>query len=278
MDRFIKFQRLEDSELLRHMIRCNHNAFILLTVIANRARRMKEPHPATKRKQFEAEIGDHGEYGLSRQQYRTALKHLVKWNLITIKSTIEGTVATFCNGDVFDINPEGDNHQTNQRLTNAQPSPSQRVTTKKNAKNEKNGKNEEKRTIYSASDDAPRADSSSISYCGLSGVSLDQFNQFMDAFADKRGKKKAAESWRKIGNISDDLRQAILAGASRYAKGRDRLIEKGSTPKMAQGWLADRRWEDEPAVGQKKKRLRRSSMVIEMERRKASRPQSFKGT
>ena len=172
-------------------------------------------------------------------------------------------MATFCNGDVFDINPEGDNHQPNQRLTSVQPSLNQWKTTKKNDKKGNNEKNEE--NVCSASGDASNANSSSKSYCGLSGVSLDQFNQFMDTFAYKRNKKRAAEAWKGMGAISDELFQKILAGASRYAKSRRGLKEKGLTPKMPDGWLADQRWEDELSTPPQvpKKRIYRHPALLE---------------
>ncbi len=245
MERFIKLVRQEDSELLRHMIRRNHNAFILLTVIANRARRSAEPHPVTGRKQFEAEVGDYEEYGLSRQQYRTALVHLERWKIITIKPTTKGTIVKLINMGVFDINPEGSNHQGNQLPTISQPSSNHQPTTKKNEKNEKNGRDN------SASSDAPSPDSPSKSYVGLSGDRLKRFEEFWAVFNYKSGKAATVKAWKNLGSISDELFQEILSGAKREASGRDARREAGLTPKMAQGWLTDRRWEDEPeAVGQ----------------------------
>lgn len=245
MDRFLKLVRWEDSELLRYMIRKDHNALILLTVIALRARRVKDPHPATGRKQFEAEIGDPEVCGLTAQQYRTAKKHLEKWGLVTLRGTSRGTVATLCNGEVFDINPEEGNEPANKPSTNGQRSDNEPATTKKNDKNGNNGKNES-----SASGDAAIASSSlADSYCGLSGERLKRFNQFWEAFNYRKGKAGAAKSWGNIGVMSDELLQLILAGAAREAKKRNKLIDQGSIPKMAQGWLTDRRWEDEQGEG-----------------------------
>jgi len=71
------------------------------------------------------------------------------------------------------------------------------------------------------------------------------FDRFWNAFADKRGKAGAVKSWKAIKNLSPELVEQIVAGAKAYAGQRQSLIAKGQTPKMAQGWLSDRRWEDE---------------------------------
>ncbi len=122
MDRFIKLQRLEDSEELQYLVKKDHDAFVLLTVIAERARRLRTPHPGNGLMQFQAAIGDYKKYGLTEQRYRTAKKHLEKLKLSTFKSTHKGTVATLCNGRVFDINPEEANG-----LANGQPTDGQRT-------------------------------------------------------------------------------------------------------------------------------------------------------
>lgn len=79
----------------------------------------------------------------------------------------------------------------------------------------------------------------------------ERFNEFWDAFAYKRGKGGAERIWKKI-NPDNDLAEQIIAGARRYAQIR------GSNKqywKQAQGWLNDKRWEDEdvsqPLGGQK---------------------------
>lgn len=67
------------------------------------------------------------------------------------------------------------------------------------------------------------------------------FEEFWDAFPVKDGKWAAFDkSWRKLIPID---RQHAIRGAGLYAERvRSENIEK---PKWAQGWLTDRRWEDE---------------------------------
>lgn len=38
-----------------------------------------------------------------------------------------------------------------------------------------------------------------------------------------------------------------MSAAELYAMQRPGILDRGGTPKMAEGWLTDRRWEDEQA-------------------------------
>ncbi len=143
MDRFIKFQRMEDSEELQHLISNDHCSLVLLIVIANRARRCRAPNPINGTNQFQAFIGDHKSCGLSERNYRTAKKHLEKFGLATFRPTPRGTIATLCNGRVFDINPEGSDEQHDRQATDRRRTDDGRATTKKNVKNDHNEKMKE---------------------------------------------------------------------------------------------------------------------------------------
>ena len=85
----------------------------------------------------------------------------------------------------------------------------------------------------------------------LTGRRLHWFERFWEAFADKRGKAGAARAFAALGlgggRPGDGLPERIERAAAEYARRRPALVAAGSTPKMAQGWLADRRWEDELA-------------------------------
>lgn len=79
----------------------------------------------------------------------------------------------------------------------------------------------------------------------LTGERLSTFNEFMDVFNDKRGRAHAADAWIEIKPLTKSIFDAILSGARKYAEARPKLVAEGRTPKMAQGWLSGRRWEDE---------------------------------
>lgn len=101
------FIKLNRSDILPHLIRHPH-ALTLLFIIATRASRVDCPLRGLKA--GEAMIGDYKNYGMTRQQYRTALDFLKSNHhpppFITIRTTNKGTVAKLYNSMVFDINLE----------------------------------------------------------------------------------------------------------------------------------------------------------------------------
>jgi hypothetical protein len=105
---FIKLKRSPETlELLK-----DRNAFILLTVIALRARRTSEfnVHRLRRRQAF---LGDCRSYGLTTQQYRSAKRRLSEWSLASFRSTNRGTVATLLNAKIYDINETRDAQAAN---------------------------------------------------------------------------------------------------------------------------------------------------------------------
>lgn len=111
------------------------NAFILLYFIARRARRNNGHLDGLI-------IGDalisstDFEPGMTRQNFRTAIEKLVEFGYIkivsngkkllldrksTIKVTITGMLVNLSDTSIWDINSDDDNHRSNQRPTNDQP-------------------------------------------------------------------------------------------------------------------------------------------------------------
>ena len=78
----------------------------------------------------------------------------------------------------------------------------------------------------------------------LHGNSLLSFIDFCNAFGYMRGTREAADSWVTV--YQPDVANDIIAGAKRECEGRADLRRNGNTPKMMQGWLSGRRWEDDP--------------------------------
>lgn len=143
MSRFIKFIPSEESSYLRE----NHpNAFLLLSLIAERARRVAGKPDGLEI--GEAHIGDYKKAGIeSRQKYRTALEileirgHVKKVETCrnrkksTTGTTTEGTKVKILKSDVWDINCVDDNHINNHRATTGQPpSNHEEERTRKNKK------------------------------------------------------------------------------------------------------------------------------------------------
>jgi hypothetical protein len=100
--------------------------------------------------------------------------------------------------------------------------------------------------------DAPEAETETEEPCSLTDIEPDKFLIFWDAFSYKKGKGGAESSWSKI-KLTDELFDSIISSAKLEALNRPSLIGRGMTPKMAQGWLTERRWEDEQTEETKKK-------------------------
>ena len=86
----------------------------------------------------------------------------------------------------------------------------------------------------------------------LNNKRLNSFNLFWDAFNYKKGRAEAADSWLDIPTLTDSLVDIILKAAKTEALNRQKIIKEGRIPKMAQGWLSGKRWEDETQANQKK--------------------------
>ncbi len=67
-----------------------------------------------------------------------------------------------------------------------------------------------------------------------------------EIWGDLRGRTKAMDVFLKIKHLDEQLLDKICKGAVAYQDVRLELLRNNGTPKMAQGWLNDRRWEDDP--------------------------------
>ena len=127
---------MESYELLQ----ANKNAFILLWVVASRAYRGSSGNPRNLRV-GQALLGDHSSYGMSRAQYRAAIKSLKRMGYLTTKTTSKGTTATLINTSIFDPNLETQNRAATTKTTNKPYKKRPYLTTNKNY-NKKNTKYE----------------------------------------------------------------------------------------------------------------------------------------
>ena len=129
---YVKLRRTnETQELLKDPI-----AFFLLAVIATRDRRTDGLSVAGLQAR-QAFIGDCGNLGLTRQQYRNAKRRLKRWCLADFTPTNRGTIATLLDDRIFDINGPSEQPPPNHQATAEEPSGSHRPTTNKNQKKEK---------------------------------------------------------------------------------------------------------------------------------------------
>ena len=137
---FNGFLKATRSHEPMELIRRSRNAFALAYIIASRAR-WRDGFNADGLSLGEALIGDHDEYGMTRQEYRTALKQLEKFGFVASQTTSRGTIAKLLDARLFDpLNLTG-NQQTNQQPTTKQPPPNHQLTTNEELKTGKTGKN-----------------------------------------------------------------------------------------------------------------------------------------
>ena len=135
---YIKSNRSDEAwALLKH----SHHAFVLLWVIAQRARRREQT--SYDLEISEALIGDCGNYGMTEREYRTAKKVLEKLGFATFKTTNKGTIATLCNTIIYDINVLHDDRQVDSPGADKSRSRDGRKTANKKEKNKENEKKKE---------------------------------------------------------------------------------------------------------------------------------------
>jgi hypothetical protein len=139
---FIKLQRnAETFELLR-----DTNAFVLLTVIALRARRTDDFN-IDNLQPGEALVGDHRRYGMSERQYRSAKQRLKRWGFADFKPTNKGTIATLLDTRVYDINEAPSRQARDDQMPECRRVHGGQTTTNKK---DKKAKNEKKYSVNSA--------------------------------------------------------------------------------------------------------------------------------
>jgi len=97
---WIKMMRSDD---MMELIEASPLAFTLAAVIAWRARFKPGVNLINGLQRGEAFLGDHKSYGMSKQQYRTAKKHLENWRFATFKTSSKGTTAKLINTRLFDV-------------------------------------------------------------------------------------------------------------------------------------------------------------------------------
>lgn len=127
---FVKFK--DHSQEFYELIRQRPTAFVLLAIIADRARKAQLTIDDGL-EIGEAKIGDYITYGATEQSYRTDKKLLTDLKIITTRTTNRGTIAKIVNSSIFDISRTS---LTNKLTDNQQPINKQ-ATTKQEVRSER---------------------------------------------------------------------------------------------------------------------------------------------
>lgn len=150
------------------------------------------------------------ETGMSEQEIKTAIKHLISTNEITSVSTRKYTIFTINNYNTYQI--------ATSTITNDQPTPNQQITNDQpQCKKDKNDKKEEYLSFYAA----PTLEEIQ-QYAEESGISVDAARFF--EYYQQRG-------WRtKNGDAITDWKRTMQFWESREGKG-NRMKVKREIPK-----------------------------------------------
>lgn len=179
----------------------------------------------------------------SRTKVNSFLKLLEKEQQIKHHKNNVNSLITIVNYDTYQPEKQQKEQQEDTRKT---PEVQQKDTNK-NEKKEENEKKEAKDLSPSADEANTAVDDFILTKKKrkLTGKRLETFITFWDAFEYKSGKAEAADSWLDIPELKLSLVDKIVGSAKKEAAARPGIRARGSTPKMAQGWLTARRWEDE---------------------------------
>jgi len=184
--------------------------------------------------------------GLTDKEVRVAISTLEKLELIAVKGANKYTLITLKNPDTCENEGPTDGQQIGQERAKSGPTggPSEGQSFYKDIECRKRMENES--LSYSASGDAPRAQKPAPKpKAVLEGKRLESFERFWNAFGYKKGRGGAEKAWASIPTLTDSLVDQICEAARMEAAQRPALEAQGRTPKWAQGWLSERRWEDD---------------------------------
>ena len=184
--------------------------------------------------------------GLSEQNIRTAINHLISTNEITIRSTKKYTVATIVKYSVFqdcgECANQETNQDTNQQLTNNQPTANQQLTTSKNIRR-KEWKKEIPPSESSNELSSPQGEAAKVKKKPKSQAT-ESFATFWKAYPKKVAKAEALKAWAKIEDVDAKLSD-ILAGLERAKRSQQWMKDDGQFIPYPATWLNQTRWEDE---------------------------------
>ena len=176
---------------------------------------------------------------MTERQIRTVLNRLISGQNLSVQTTNKFSIVTVVNWRAYQGDSDDIDHQNVQQVTSKCPA----------SDHKQELKNEKKKEIPSSSGDEAGAKVADFFVTKkkkkMTGPRLDSFLQFWEVFNYKSGKAEAADAWLEIPLLNKAVVSQILSAAKVEAQDRDAVRTVGKTPKMAQGWISGRRWEDE---------------------------------
>jgi len=197
----------------------------------------------------------------SYKQIQQSIRRLAEGHNITSRKGKTGIIITVCNYDEYQ------NMESYERYNKMSPKDSEGQLS---YINRQEGKIRKK--LIADSDESANLEFIDFyltkSGKKLTGKRLVAFNEFWSCYNFKRGKAAAADAWLKIPVLNRSIMSQILSAAKNEAKRRVDLVAKGQSPKWAQGWISERRWEDEAYQPQVESLPKRKSIEARREEEK----------
>jgi len=184
------------------------------------------------------------ETGCSVREVRTALKRLESANVLTSKTSRQGTVIEVINYDRY----QASDQQNDQQATNERPTNDQRATTNKNDKKEKNEKN-------TLSDDAPPAEDGELVLIEEEvETKIDTEKDFLrdlwesaPAIARSRSSKKdVLDAWSKITKKNRPSHKIVLESYQGWLLCVEWTRDGGQAIPGLHRWIKKEQWESTP--------------------------------
>lgn len=169
--------------------------------------------------------------GITEQNVRTAINHLKSTNELTIKLTNRFSIITIVKWEQYQSrNSKQTNQQTNQQLTNNQPTTNH---------------TQEVKNIRSKEDVVTVMNNNESSNC-----KENDFEKFWKEYPNKKAKPKALISWKKL---KQQEKEAIFIALPKHKNSDQWQKDNGSFIPHPATWINQRRWEDnlEISIGKK---------------------------
>lgn len=160
------------------------------------------------------------ETGLTENEIRTAIKHLISTNEITS----ENIRINRSNCTLFTVNKYNDYQSSDQPNNQSATSEPPVINQKQERKNDKNDKKQRK-------------------------VYISSFDSFWNVYPKKKAKQDAQKAWDKL-KPDDTLADTIIASVLRLSATNDWLKNNGQFIPFPATFLNGKRWEDEAQTGQ----------------------------
>ena len=186
--------------------------------------------------------------GLTDKEVRRAIRGLENLHLVGQMKAGKYTVIYLTNSDACKVEGPDEGQIKGQMRASSGPDegPDEGQVLYKEGERENRERETRDLSVNSAADAAPRKQSARRKAKPvLDGWRMDAFEKFWDAYAHKFGRGGAEKAWAAIPNLDAGLVERICDAARKEAARRPAWVARGMTPKMAQGWLSERRWEDD---------------------------------